>query len=422
MRMTAFGLLPVTVQNFVCFWSMVVCLGGIAAGISLLRQKRYAFCVWSALCFAAGYVILHFCMEGTLLRLRGIYTELTLRLMEWPWAVFVVILVADSLACLRILRNARRWQGTHITAASIKESVDGLPAGVCYYLEDGRCIMINHRMNEICFSLMGYFLQNAEEFYESVKEKTVHALSDGTAVSFRHRVLSFEGVPLHELIADDITELYEKSEELRVDNEKAQQLAAGMKAYGDTIADTVLRQEILQAKANIHDEMNRMILATRKSALGEADEGERREILRMWQGQALLLGKEAEVHRSRSVVSDLNALAAVLGMRIRWDGTPATEEVPVLTLFLAAAREAAANAAKHAGAATLTIHVSENTEALCAVFENEGKLPTEPLRENGGLLILRQRLENAGGEMTVETDDRFRLKVTIPKEENRNAV
>jgi hypothetical protein len=120
-------------------------------------------------------------------------------------------------------------------------------------------------MNDICFSLLGRTLQNGVALYDSVKGKPIHALSDGTAVSFRHRLLTFDGAPLHELIADDITELYEKNEQLRADNERSRRLPENMKAYGETLTDTVRRQEILQAKANIHDEMKRMILATGKT-------------------------------------------------------------------------------------------------------------------------------------------------------------
>jgi len=412
---TRFDLLPVAVQNLVCFWALLACLISLADSIFLLRQRRRARAALTALCFFLAYFALHVCREGSELRLHGHVTPLAGQLLSWPCLSYLAMLLSVSAICAALFWDVRRWRGSHITSASIKESIDGLPAGVCYYLEEGRCILVNHRMNAVCLSLLGQPLQNGAELYDFVKGRDVHALSDGTAVSFRHRLLTYDGAPLHELIADDITELFEKNEQLRSENERARQLAAGMKAYGETISDTVRRQEILQAKVNIHDEMNRMILSTDRAARGDASPAERREILNMWRSQALLLCREADSRRSSSVVSDLNALAAVLGLRVRWDGVPDSEDQAVLALFLSAAREAMANAAKHARAEELCIRVEEREGALRAVFTNDGLAPAQSVEETGGLRNLRSRLEKANGQMEIDTERGFRLTVTIPK-------
>jgi two-component system sensor histidine kinase DesK len=181
-----------------------------------------------------------------------------------------------------------------------------------------------------------------------------------------------------------------------------------MKAYGDTIADTVRRQEVLQAKVNIHDGLNRMILATKKSVEADCSRAERADILRMWQGQVLLLCREAGGSRSTNVVSDLKALAAAIGIEIVWENTPKTESAQVLALFLSAAREAMANAVKHAGATRLTILIKEDDASLCAEFTNDGEKPTEPVPESGGLKSLRQRLESAGGRLQIDAENASR--------------
>jgi len=420
--MTPFILLPIPVQNTVCFWALLICLVGIADTILLWRQKRLLFCAAAFLCFSVGYLFLHVCREGTQLRLYGSAAPFAANLLRSPYALIPGVLLAVSAALLLLYRNARRWKNTHITSASVRESVDELPAGVCYYLEDGRCILVNHRMDDICFSLTGHSLQDGTALCDYVKDKPIHALSDGTAVSFRHRLLSYRSAPLHELIADDVTELYEKSERLKAENERIRQMAAGMKAYGETVADTVRRQEILQAKINIHDEMNRMILATKKAAQNGGSGTERGDILRMWRGQALLLCKEADTRRSSHIVSDLNALASVIGISLVWNGAPASEEPSVLSLFLAAAREAMMNAAKHAGAGRLMIDIEENAASLQAAFTNDGKKPAASIQKTGGLLSLSQRLERAGGQMHIETGNGFCLTVIIPKEETNHAI
>ncbi len=420
--MIRFELMPVVFQNLTGFWALLVCLASLACLMMLLRQRRYPACTVPAVCFAIAYVILHICREGTELRLHGRITEIARQALSLPWAVFPALLLLLSAAVALQCRNAWSWSETHISAASIKESLDSLPAGVCYYLKDGRCILVNERMQEICFSLLGRTLQDGTVFYAFVQEKPVHALSNGTAVSFRHRELIYEGAPLHELIADDITELYEKTLQLRAGNERARRLNAAMKAYGEDISGNVRRREILQAKAAIHDGMNRMILATRAAAREGAGAEERREILRMWRGQALLLSGEAEQHHGSNVVSDLNSLASVIGVRIEWEGAPRTEEAPVLSLFLSAAREAMINAAKHARASVLRIRVEEDGSSLRAFFTNDGEPPALPVQETGGLLELRRRIGEHGGSMEVYAEEIFRLSVTIPKEGRDDAV
>ncbi len=420
--MTDLGSLPVTWQNLTCFWALLLCLGCIADVLLLLRQKRYGLCAAGGTGLLLSYLALHVCQAGTVLRRGGQAPGAARLLLGLPWAGWTALLSLLTLLWTALLISVFVWRRSHITSASIKESADGLPAGLCYYLEDGRTIFSNHRMNDICCSLLGRSLPDGAALRAFVGDRAMLALSDGTAVSFRHRLLSYHGAALHELIADDVTELYEKTERLRADNERSRLLAAGMKAYGETVGDTVRRQEILQAKANIHDEMNRMILATSRAAR-EGSEEDRRQILRMWQNRALLLCREADGPKGSSTVDDLNALASVIGLRLRWNRLPDREDGQgVLSLFLASAREAIVNAVKHAGAKTLAIDLEETPAALLAGFVNDGEAPAGPVTETGGLRVLRKRLEAAGGQMNVETQPVFRLTVVIPKEEDRRGL
>ena len=412
--MTAFYTIPIPAQNFTAFWALLLCLCYIAATIMLFRQKRYPIAAATGLGFFGAYFIMHVCRDGTIQRMFGLGNAFAMSFLNLPCIAFPAVCLILTILCVLLHRNIAIWKKTHITAASIKESMDMLPAGICYYLEDGRCILSNHRMNDICFSLLGKALQNGALFYESVKEMPIRQLPDGTAVSFHHRLLTYRGAPLHELIANDITDLYEKSEQLKADNKRLQKLAENMKAYGETIADTVRQKEILQAKINIHDEMNRMHLTTRKSLNG-ASTSERQEILRMWQ-QVLVLCKEADAHKTNSVIADLNTLASAIGIRLIWSEVPNDLPSAVQPVFLAAAREAMTNAIKHAQAKTLDISIKDIGVAIEARFTNDGIIPDHPVKPSGGLLNLSNRLESAGGRMTIETSATFSLDVVIPKD------
>ncbi|MBR6259067.1 MAG: hypothetical protein IKR21_02525, partial [Oscillospiraceae bacterium] len=374
--MTGFAALPVAIQNFVCFWSLFLCFICITDCILLWRQRRYGLFAVALLDFLCGYFCIHLCRELTELRLHRAVFQPAVELMEMPWAVFIICILIFTAGSMALYANTRVWRRRHISAASIKESIDGLPAGICCFTENGRCLLSNHRMNAVCRDILGRDLQNGLTLAEKAREKPVFLLPDGTAVSFRERKITYRKEPIYELIADDVTELYRKGERLRRENERARALGVSMKAYGETIADTVRRREILDAKIFIHDEMNRMLLATQKAAKSE-DRKERDEILRMWRGRTGLFRHDRSGDAGSSVVSDLNALAAVIGIKIDWDGCPDTEDREALRLFLMAAREAMANAAKHAGAESITIAVKNDSNTLTAVFTNDGENPAD---------------------------------------------
>ena len=411
--MTAFSSLPVFVQNLCCFFALLCCFLLIADTMLLARQRRPVYAAVSAVLLAFSYGIMHICLDLSGLRLGRGGAPAAQQLGALPWPLFPAFLLLIAACGLWQLRDVRAWRRSHISRASIKESLDELPAGICYYTEEGRCILVNHRMNDICFQLFGRDLQDGLLFGEQSLREPVRKLPDGSAVSFRHRVLDYEGAPLHELIADDISELYEKRDELSRDVERAARLKESMDAYGRTIDDAVRENEILQARISIHDGLNQMLLATRR-VLQDGSPKERDGILSMWRNESQLLRSEAPVSLRRDMMADLDTLASVIGLRIDWRSTPDTEDPAALTLFLLAAREALANAAKHAAATELIISTKKEDGMLYAVFENNGTAPLAVIEEKGGLANLRRRVEEAGGSVSIETEPRFRLSVTIP--------
>ena len=420
--MSGLSSLPVIVQNICCFWALVICLPAIADVILFLRQKRLALCGLSAAVFASAFFLMQVIRSLSEFRLHGTREPAALFICSLPYAVHLSFLVLLTLAAAFLYAGSQRWEKAHISLDSIKESIDGLPAGICFYLDDGRCVLINHRMNEIAYALFGRDLQNGAVLYEAVREAPVRRLPDGGAVSFRSNVIEAGGTRLHELIADDISELYEKTEQLRLGNERARRLSESMKAYGLTIDDTVRRQEILQAKINIHDGMNRMLLAARNSLSQDTLPGSMAETIEMWKNCAALLRSEASGRHGDNVVSDINALSRVTGVETVWHGSPAGADARALQLFVLAAREAMTNAAKHGGAQHLYIDTGVYEGSLNAAFTNDGRLPEGSVSETGGLRDLRTRIEADGGSMKVSAYGRFRLDISIPTGGDSDAI
>ena len=411
--MTEFSMIPVSVQNSFCFAALLLCFITVAESIMSVRQRQLRSFAASACLFSAAYFLMQVIVDLSVQRAGKTGSGLASAAGALPWAAFAAALAALTLLSLRLLTGLIRWSESHIGPQSVRESMDELPAGICYYTDRGFCLLMNHRMNDICLALTGTSLQNGISFYDSVKGSPVCRLPDGSAVSFRHRTLDFSGTEINELIADEVTELYDMQKELQARVERSRRLQEGLKEYSRTIDDTVREAEILQARISIHDGINQMLLAT-KRVLSSGDEDERRRVIKMWEDQALLLSGEVKMDPGRDVIADLGSLASVIGIELEWRGVPDTDDPSALTLFLLAAREAMANASKHAGAKKLIIDVSQNNICLTASFRNDGASPSSTIDEKGGLRNLRRRIEEAGGMMTVKPSPDFMLSVEIP--------
>ena len=64
------------------------------------------------------------------------------------------------------------------------------------------------------------------------------------------------------------------------------------------------------------------------------------------------------------------------------------------------------------------IRIAQRGERYDVTITNNGKIPTEPIKEGSGLSALRHSIESHGGEMHISHEPRFALLITIPAKEN----
>ena len=106
------------------------------------------------------------------------------------------------------------------------------------------------------------------------------------------------------------------------------------------------------------------------------------------------------------------------GVQVITSGSIPTDPVRQEYLLMAAV-EALTNAVRHGEADRLKIVLTEENGHIRVCFFNNGKNPTLPVREGGGLGALRIRLEEAGGSMQILTTPEFCLSVLLPKKGGR---
>lgn len=348
------------------------------------------------------------------------------------WAGVTLDLAALGGACLSegLLRRHRRES---ITRASVRESVDNLPAGLCFALEGGLPLMVNRTMEDLCQRITGDGLLNANRFWETLRGHRSPAdvpeieaadavsvkMNDGRIWVFTRKKITVDGGPVVQFMATDATDLYALGRRLEEDNRALADMNRRLSQYGENVTELTRDEEILETKMQIHDTLGQILMASRV-ALASAEERDPafiRELFGKWKQSVALLRHEAVPAASDGAdpVRQIEEAAEAAGMRVVFRGRFPREDRAATHLLFTATREALTNAVRHAGAGLLEVEITETAGFWRAVFRNDGEQPAEPIVEGGGLSGLRKRVEDAGGTMTVRADPAFSLTVTAPK-------
>lgn len=398
---------------FTCIflWVIGIFVLGIYNMFHSLRVKQAGHIVVSGTLLVVEYVLLQMIADlsgggskaGTL---RGFD-----RINIIVWIVFIAVITAISIT---LASHFKHWKEEHITPMSVKDSIDMLHAGLCYWEEGGRIVLSNKQMDEICLVLTGAPLLNGETFYEKIGSECLE-LPDGTTKFFVHKPVDFDDKQIHELVAVDVTELYKKNELLEQKTLSLQKMNENLRSYNQKIEETVRKQEILDTKIFIHDEMNRLMLLTTAMTETTIPEEDFVSVLTLWRNNAVLLGNEAETNTDGGNILEIEKLAKLLGIQVIWKGVPLGRAPKGLReILVMITREAIANAVKHAEAKTITIDMSVTEKELSMDICNDGQKPVREVKAGGGLSNIRRMIEAQKGSLEVTVREQFMLSVKIP--------
>lgn len=402
-----------------------------------------ALTLWLILCLFAFFLtaILHLLLDGKLCRIVLSAAEMLVPLLlsqllmdhlkyhnraylEKPAALLLIALVLTGIAVLEIL-SCIRTRNRSLTLMSVKECMDELPVGICFYWDGGLTKLTNRRMNSIACKLTGSSLMDAEDFQRSIfsgKEAPILRTEDGTTYCFVHREDTLDGRTINELLAFDVTQEYRLTEELREKQKKVQKVNRRLKALNTSIQYIIMDRETLQIKIHIHDSFGEMLLMTRHY-LADPEHTDTKEMLSLWRRNiALLKNEERESWQEPCFFSLTHADS--LGIRIEMDGELPEEET-LLSAVDTAITVHVTNVLRHAEGDTAYISIGKTPKGYVMRFTNNGTPPCAPVKETGGLANLRRLTEAIGGTMTINSSPQFEMILHLPeraKEEYENGV
>ncbi len=331
------------------------------------------------------------------------------------WMVFFVYLIY-------MLYNIVAWQRTNISAMSVKEAFDRLPAGLAYYTRSGVPIMVNEAMQEISRSILGEPVTDAARFWEEIRshntedpvrdEDSAIVRAGDKICSIKKRAVRVSGADVFELTATDISREYELMQDLEKKRDRARVLNSRLKALMETLEYVSMNRELLKLKTALHDNIGQSILLA-KRYLYAPESVDKKRMLEFWQDNvAHLINDEPEEWELPYYV--ISKEADLMGIKLNIIGELPKERefIPVVD---AAVSTQVGNTLKHTNGTEVTISVSDQTDHYVIRLSNDGEAPKGEIEPQGGLRNLRRKTEDAGGAMEIIYTPELVIRITLPK-------
>ena len=320
-----------------------------------------------------------------------------------------------------------------IGRASIKESLDNLPSGICFADQSGLVILSNRQMYRLCYTLMGVDLQHISELLDALEkpqagiqsvgaDTNVYRFPEGKVWKFtQSSITDADGNAYTQVLAVDVTALYEKGDELEQENRRLEEVNARARNLYAQLDDIVREEENFAVKTHVHDEMGELLGLTRNMLTQRELPPERLKALgKRWEHIGDTLGavgkQDGDAFDSDKTLAELTEGIAGIGVALHVRGE-FPQKSGAAYLLTAAVRECAINTVRHAKGSEMTVELTKTPHSLIAAITNDGLAPAGEVVEGGGLSALRRRIEGTGGAMQVESTPRFRLVITLPGKE-----
>ena len=427
--MTAYINLAEYCHTFFAISAIVLILGAayiIAAAVAMRLSRGYVTC--SVVLAAAVFIILQSMADVSLCANEADprFSLPAVILKDVPWiivALVMVVIFAAEVLCLVAVNRAGRDK---LSPGSVKESLDALPDGVCFFSEDGRILLSNRRMQHISSDITGIGILNGEKLWRCIEEKSVKTdVSDGLVIltsdskvwNVRRSEIEAEGNRINEIVALDVTEQYELRRELEERNERLNSVNERLRIFSRDMSRLTAEKELLDAKIKVHDDLGRSLLAFRAYLTAEPSKRDRNKLLPLWRYVISVMKKETAPSEEWDAI-EKTAESLHIQIEINGDLPAGLADLPVSgevrSAIMAAIRECLTNTARHARGDRLFVLIKCGADAPHGIrieITNNGRAPLVPIQEAGGLSNLRHMVERAGGIMTIESSPQFLLRL-----------
>ncbi len=385
----------------------------------------FALIITSLICFSAFMERIYFQNYQTKFELL----EITRIIDVIPLYSYIIVGVASIIFAIYVIYDMFQYNKSSINRFSVKEAIENLPTGIAFMTKDIDLCLSNHIMNGLSKELTGKALHSGEELWADILElqsqdacvldskEPAFVLSTGEIWQFSKTTCVWNGANYEQIKATDITQLYKLSVHAKRVNEKLLKQQQRLKELTDRIEQNVEQQVTVNMKVNFHDNFGNLLTLTKKMLREKPDIDESRALIQYWEDLTDMIHELSSEDKHKLTLEQIKLFAAKLGFRLLIDGELPTEKHHRMTILLCI-NEMLKNSHRHANTDRLEVHISQTEEMILMHIHNDDKNPPFKIKEGGGLLGLRQRIEQSGGEMELSCKRGVTMMVKLYKEKD----
>lgn len=375
-------------------------------------------------------IVVFLITSGLCVRSQGFGGEQdSMILFKIPYAFLFIMGICGYLFAGIQMFGIFKHRRNYLRENAIQESLDNLPSGIVFFDGNGMPKLMNRRMHQICMNLAGRDIQNITELEEALskplKEQVffdddlkVYGFSDGSVWKFSEKeIITTGGDRFSQVLASEVSELYQSKVLLKRENQKLQEMSAAMKELSKNVVTLTREEETLSMKMRVHDNLGYSVLAAQRMLMRESEE-DRDIFLSQWKQTLDLLNKDNESVEDEQLHRQVQDRAKFLGVKIIYTGEKIWES-HIFRLLDIILLEALSNCVRHAGASELYVKFGSEEHEWGVVITDNGQKPEKNIKEGGGLSGIRKRVEQCGGTLRICSDPIFSITVKIPKEVRR---
>lgn len=341
------------------------------------------------------------------------------------WLLWCITFAADFLIIWDIV-GMWRLRRQVLSRDSIKQALDMLPSGICYFTPSGSVKLCNRQMYSLFHKISQCDLQTLAELQEALsncdacsgviclsKERQTYLFPDGKAWRYRKtEVTASDGAIYTEAIFSDITELYNKNLEQKAQIKQLNAISRQLKWLSDNAHILTREKEVLTAKTKLHNDMGAGLIAIRHILLHNQTE-EAANAMDLFRRAVSAIKYDNAYPRGRSELDNFLQDAETIGINVNLSGElPEQEELR--RVMILAMRECLTNSVRHAGATTIHITLEKKEDSISLKITNDGRPPETEVVPKGGLHNLQRHIMDLGGTMEIQSKPSFAIILVLP--------
>lgn len=326
--------------------------------------------------------------------------------------------------CVYLIANIFYTSTLEANVLSLKEAIDNLPDGIIFSNQNGEIKMTNNTAVKNFYEWTDQELWNAQPFIElgnqnvEINEKIWKIVNQPLDTSNEKQII--------QITTTDITKIQKMLIELenqKVDHESKKhelnEVLANLKE--------IKRQEaLLQARYDIHAQLGYTVSVIDRIRNSDLIPSAKTAKISEIFSSGIMLQNNNFSEKLEDLIESLAKLNLQIEVKGKFKFDPIVEKE-----LLSILREAAINAVRHGNATKLLVEVKFEGEyserysneftvserkkgKYIIIISNEGTIPESTIKEGSGIASMRKTIENLGGMMTIDYENKFTITLFIP--------